>query len=74
MSPSSYVLADEQLYYINLLLEEKRKLYACGSNFVTLDKILTWAEESREYDTVGNGFMNDPRCWCIKRQIDTELD
>ena len=39
----SITLAAQQ-YLANLSLEEKRKLYTCGDNFVTLDQILTWHE------------------------------
>ena len=32
-------------HYVNLSLEEKRKLYHCGDNFVTLSQIPTWDKE-----------------------------
>ena len=31
-----FLLADEQLYYISLPLEEKRRLYSCGNRIVPL--------------------------------------
>ena len=34
----------EQVYYEKLTLEEKRKQYKCGSDYVTLDEIETWIE------------------------------
>ena len=37
------VLLDRK-YYESLSLEEKRKLYTCGRDFLTLDEIETWEE------------------------------
>lgn len=30
--------------YLNMELDEKRKLYKCGDEYLTLPNILTWAE------------------------------
>ena len=40
-------------HYVNLSLEEKRRLYSCGDNFVTLDQIPTWDKELRKSVPVG---------------------
>ena len=39
--------------YVNLSLEEKRRLYSCGDNFVTLDQIPTWDKELRKPVPIG---------------------
>lgn len=37
-------IESDRRLYMNLSLEEKRKRYACGSKFVTLDQIPTWQD------------------------------
>ena len=36
----------DRKFYESLSLEEKRKLYKCGRDYVTLDKVETWDETS----------------------------
>ena len=45
-------------YYDNLPLEEKRKLYTCGDDFITLDRIPTWDKELIKSVTVGKSSVS----------------
>lgn len=33
--------------FLNMPIEEKRKLYSCEENYITIDKIPTWTEYYR---------------------------
>ena len=48
-----FTITTERQKYANISLVKKRSLYNCGVAFVTLDKLNTWAEESREFKANG---------------------
>lgn len=49
-------------YYIKMPIEEKRKLYMCGSNYCTWAKIDTWSSD-------GKNLKSQPRIRKLKCKL-----
>ena len=50
MSYSKSTIIENREKYLAMSLDEKRKLYNCKNDFITLDKIKTWPEYYQEHN------------------------
>jgi hypothetical protein len=63
---SSKSVPENRAIYLSITLEEKRKLYKCKDNYVTLDQIKAWPqyyENNKVFRKLGNNLFKLKICF-----------